>query len=102
PVTVKVGSSLEFTASGSDPDAYAGEPLAFTLDADAPTNAVIDEISGAFLWTPDATFAGTTNTFNVSVQDAPTNGANAKITGQDITVAVIADTVGVQSLDGGG
>ena len=102
PVTVKVGSTLEFTASGSDPDAYAGEPLSFNLDADAPTNAVLDEVTGAFIWTPTSTFAGTTNIFTVSIQDAPTNGANAKITGQDITVNVIADTVGVQSVDGGG
>ncbi len=102
PVTVKVGSTLEFTASGSDPDAYAGEPLAFDLDADSPTNAVLDEVSGAFIWTPDAAFAGTTNILTVSVQDAPTNGANAKIAAQDITINVIADTVGVQSVDGGG
>jgi N-acetyl-anhydromuramyl-L-alanine amidase AmpD len=101
PVTLKVGSTLEFTASASNPDGYPGEPLAFNLDADAPTNALLNEVTGAFLWAPDSSFAGTSNVITVSVQDAPTNGANAKITTQDISINVIADTVGVQSVDGG-
>ncbi|MDB6023840.1 MAG: N-acetylmuramoyl-L-alanine amidase family 2 [Verrucomicrobiales bacterium] len=101
PVTVKAGSTINFTATGVNPDAYVGELLGFTIDADAPTNAVMDEATGAFSWTPDATFAGTTNLITVTVQDAPTNGSSPKADSKDITVVVIADSVGALSVDGG-
>jgi N-acetyl-anhydromuramyl-L-alanine amidase AmpD len=99
-VTMNASSTLAFTASGTNPDAGAGELLSYSLDADANTNAVIDEITGAFTFNPDASFNGTTNLITVSVQDSPTNGGIAKIDSKDVTVIVNADPLGVQSDSG--
>jgi len=97
PITMNTGAVLTLNASATDSDGYVGEPLSFDLDADAPTNAILDEVTGAFTWTPDASFANTTNLMSIIVQDAPTNGAIAKLASQDITVIVASDPLGVQS-----
>jgi len=97
PIAMNTGSVLTLNASATDSDGYVGQPLSFDLDADAPTNAILDEVTGAFTWTPDVSYASTTNVMSIMVQDAPTNGAIAKISSQDITVIVASDPLGVQS-----
>lgn len=83
--TVTGGQSVSFTASATDPDRPV-QPLAFSLEAGAPTGATIDRTTGAFNWTP--TSAGTfpiamrvsdsasparsdTKSFSVTVRKAP-------------------------------
>ncbi len=64
--TIHVGMTLVITNSAADPD---GNALAFSLDAGAPGTASIDPASGIFMWTPDGSFANTTNDITVRVTD---------------------------------
>ncbi len=64
--TIHVGMTLVITNSATDPDSNM---LAFSLDAGAPGNASIDPASGIFMWTPDSSFANTTNDITVRVTD---------------------------------
>ncbi len=48
---VDEGSPLIFTASATDADVPANN-LSFSLDADAPLDAIIDSSTGQFSWTP--------------------------------------------------
>jgi hypothetical protein len=96
-VTMNTGAKLALTASATDADLAIENPLEFGLDADAPTNAVIDIGTGVFSWTPDATFANTTNAVTFWVQDSPTNGAALKADSKDLTIIVNSDPLGVQS-----
>ena len=48
--TVNELAALAFTATATDPN--AGDLLAFSLDAGAPTGAAINGSTGAFAWTP--------------------------------------------------
>ncbi len=48
--TVNELTALAFTATATDPN--AGDLLAFSLDAGAPTGAAINGSTGAFAWTP--------------------------------------------------
>ncbi len=91
-ITMNTGCTLAFTASGTDPDPGAG--LGYGLGADDAATATIDPATGAFTWTPDATYAGTTNSFTVTVEDDPTNGGIPKSASQNFTVAVVTDPVG--------
>ena len=43
--------------------------LTFSLDAGAPAGAAIDPVAGVFTWTPDSTYANTTNNITVMVTD---------------------------------
>jgi len=95
-VTMNSGAKLTFTAGATDADGYAGQPLAFDLDPDTAATAVIDEVTGAFTWTPDTSYNATTNLVVVEVQDAPTNGAIAKLAQQSFNVVVTADAQGPQ------
>ena len=58
---------LAVTNSASDTNLPA-QALAFSL-TNAPTNAAIDPMSGLFTWTPDNTYADTTNNVTVIVTD---------------------------------
>jgi hypothetical protein len=50
PVTGKVGQSVSFTASASDPDPF--DQVQYKLDGEKPPGAAIDEKSGRFTWSP--------------------------------------------------
>ena len=100
-VTMKAGSTLTFTASGSDPNPGAGLQYGFDADfADAHTNAVMDADTGAFTWTPTAAEVGT-SAISVTVEDQPTNGGIPKSSAPaTFNITVNADTLGAQSADG--
>ncbi|MDB6025744.1 MAG: hypothetical protein JWM68_1967 [Verrucomicrobiales bacterium] len=95
-ISMNTGSTLTFTALGSDIDAPA-QPLGYALDPDANTNAVINGTNGIFSYTPPSTDAGTTNVITVYVEDVPANGSLPKTAQKTITVAVTADPFGAQS-----
>lgn len=61
------GSTIAFTASATDADEPA-QTLTYSLDADAPAGAAIDN-AGAFTWTPSSAQAGTTNVITVRATD---------------------------------
>ena len=98
-ITMNTGATLAFTASGTDPDPGAG--LGFGLGADDAATATIDPDTGVFAWTPDSSYAGTTNSFTVTVEDSPTDGGIPKSASQNFTVAVVSDPVGPLSADAG-
>ncbi len=99
-VNMKTGSTLTFTASGTDPDPGAG--LLYGIDADFAdlhTNAVMDADTGAFSWTPTA---AETASLSVSVEDQPTNGGVAKTaTSAAFSIVVATDTLGPKSAESG-
>jgi hypothetical protein len=64
--TGTVGTPVTFTATATD---AAGQELTFSLDDEAPDDAIIDPETGEFTWTP--TTAGTF-TFGVIVSDDAT------------------------------
>ena len=92
-IRVVRGTTLEFTATATDPDLEPGLPdLTFSL-VNAPAGAAIDPVTGAFAWpvAPDAPPAD--HTFEVRVADDANPAAHAS---KSITVRVIrslADTI---------
>ncbi|MDB6122084.1 MAG: N-acetylmuramoyl-L-alanine amidase family 2 [Pedosphaera sp.] len=92
--TVNAGSTLAFTATATDADVPA-QVLDFSLDADAPATAAIDQATGAFTWTPSTTDVGT-NIFTVFVTDNPIDGANPKSDSKTVTVIVVNDPAPAQ------
>ena len=102
-ITMNAGSTLSFTASGTDPNPGAG--LTFGIDADFSelhTNADINVTNGFFAWTPSVSDAGTTNSLTVSVEDSPTNGGVSKDGQSTFSIIVNSDPFGVQSGSGSG
>ena len=95
-VTMNTGAKLALTASATDADTPA-QPLSFALDADAPTNSVINDTNGLFSWTPGTSDAGTSNAIAFFVEDAPATGAPSKSDTKTLTVIVNADPLSVQS-----
>ncbi|MDB6027696.1 MAG: hypothetical protein JWM68_3919, partial [Verrucomicrobiales bacterium] len=91
-VTMKSSSTLSFTASGTDPE---GTALTFGLELGAPAGASIS--SGAFTWTPDVSFNGTTNDITVYAEDTPSGGSVPQRDYKTVTVVVNADAVGALS-----
>lgn len=65
--TVHPGMTVMFTNSAGDPD--ADQSLTFSLDPGAPPSASIDPASGVFTWTPDSSYANTTDPITVRVTD---------------------------------
>ncbi len=98
-LSMKSGSTLSFTATGSDPEGYA---LTFGFEEGAPVSATINSSNGAFLWTPTSIYDGTTNDISVYVEDAPPGGYQTKRDAQIVTVIVTGDPVGPQSASGVG
>jgi hypothetical protein len=80
--TVLVGATISFTVSATDPD--AGQMLTFSLDADAPAGASINNSSGLFTWTP--TNAPLSTNVPVRVTD---NGTPALSASGSFTVTVV-------------
>ncbi len=93
-VTMKSGSQLTFTASGTDSDS---NPISYGLELGAPAEATINSANGAFSFTPTSAYVGTTNDIVVYVEDAPPGGWQTKRDGQTVTVIVNADTIAPQS-----
>jgi VCBS repeat-containing protein len=76
------GNPFIFTATASDPDLPANL-LTFSLIG-APTGAVIDSSTGAFLWTPNSSQLGSF-TFAVRVKD---NGSPNMFDDKSVTISV--------------
>jgi hypothetical protein len=69
------------------PKNLTGDPLTFSLGADAPTGATINPTNGAISWTPGAAYASTTNYFTVTVTDT----ANPALSTTETLVVFIGD-----------
>ena len=82
--TIFEGETLTFTNTASDTDLPANT-LVFSLE-NAPTNAVIDGVTGVFSWTPNQSQAPATNTIAVIVTD---NGIPSLTATQFFTVTVL-------------
>ncbi len=68
-------ATISFKATATDADLGDGgapQTLGFSLDAGAPTNAEIDEITGVFSWTPTAEQSPSTNVISIRVTDDAT------------------------------
>lgn len=100
-VTMKASSTLQFTASATDPNPGAG--IGYGLDADfveAHPGATLNGTSGAFTWTPGVSEIGASS-LTVTATDDPTNGAVPKSDTKTFTVVVNADSLAPQkSADG--
>lgn len=81
---VHPGMTLVITNSATDPD--AAQSLSYSLDPGAPPTATIDSASGIFSWTPDSTYANTTNGVTVRVTD---NGVLPLSDAKTFSVAVV-------------
>jgi hypothetical protein len=82
------GQQLIVTNLASDTDLPA-QPLTFALDANTPVGAAIGTNNGLFIWRPDETQGGTTNTINVIVTDHPPGGVSSLSTTQTFVVVVL-------------
>ena len=77
---------VTFTATAADAD--AGQALAYSLDAGAPSGAVIHPTSGLFSWTPANDQAFGSFAVTVRVSD---NGAPLMTDGQVFTITVLTN-----------
>ncbi|HLX71274.1 MAG TPA: PKD domain-containing protein, partial [Verrucomicrobiae bacterium] len=82
--TVHPGMTVLFTNSATDPD--VNQTLMFSLDPDAPASASVDSGTGVFTWTPDSSYANTTNAITVRVTD---NGVPLLSAAQSFNVTVV-------------
>ena len=82
--TVLLGSTLTFTAVGTDTD-LPPQTLSYSLTGSVPAGATINATTGAFSWTPTAAQAGQIHTFSVRVTD---NGTPNLFDEEQITVGV--------------
>ena len=87
---------LTFTATALDAD--AGQALTYSLDAGAPSGAVIHPTSGVFSWTPASNQAFGPLSVTVRVAD---NGAPLMTDGQAFTISVQTN-VALSFVSGGG
>jgi hypothetical protein len=65
--TIHVGTTLVITNSAADVD-IPTNALTFSLNQ-GPAGAGVNATNGVFVWTPDSSFANTTNTVTVAVAD---------------------------------
>ncbi len=70
---ITAGETLSFNAGASDPDSPP-QTLTYSLDAGAPTGAVVNASSGLFSWTPSPAQMPSTNVITLRVTD---NGSPA-------------------------
>ena len=82
--TVYVGSTLSFTAVGSDID-QPPQTLTYSLTGSVPSGASINPSTGAFSWTPTAAQGGHIYTLTVRVTD---NGSPNLFAEQQFNVGV--------------
>ncbi len=83
--TVAELENLQFTATSSDP---SGHDRTFSLSANAPVGAMIDEVTGLFSWTPTAAQGPASYTFDVIVTD---NGPGNFCDSERLTIEVTGD-----------
>jgi hypothetical protein len=81
--TASEGAQLAFATAATDGDLPA-QTLTFSLDAGAPSGAVITT-GGAFTWTPSESQGGTTNSVTIRVTD---NGSPPMNDSETITIVV--------------
>lgn len=81
---VHVGNNLVISNSAIDVDIPANT-LSFSLDPGAPLGTAIDPSNGVFTWTPNGSFAGSSNAITVRVTD---NGSPQKSAARTFGVLV--------------
>lgn len=81
---VHPGMTVVITNSATDPD--SAQSLAYSLDPGAPPLASVDPVTGLFNWTPDSSYANTTNGITVRVTD---NGVPPLSDAQSFNVTVL-------------
>ena len=81
---VDTGKTITFTNSATDPD-DPKQGLVFSLEPNAPTNAIIDSKDGTFTWTPTAEQSPSTNVFGIRVTD---DGSPAMSDVKNVTIVV--------------
>ncbi len=74
------------------PKNLTGDPLTFSLGADAPAGAIINATNGVISWTPGAAYASTTNYLTVTVTDT----ANPALSTTETLVVFISDFLTLQ------
>jgi hypothetical protein len=74
--TIHVGMTLVITNSATDVDVPTNS-MAFSLNP-GPAGADIDATNGVFVWTPDSSFANTTNSVTVMVTDDNPDAVNSQ------------------------
>ena len=84
--TIATGATLSFRISAADEDLPANS-LTYSLEAGAPTGAVINPTTGVFTWTPGAVSSLTTNSITARVTD---NGSPLLSDTQSFLVIVIS------------
>lgn len=87
--TVHAGTLIEFTNVASDVDVPTNT-LTFSLDAGAPSGAVVNVASGVFSWLTKDTDAGTTNSISVRATD---NGVPSMSTNRTFVATVVGRPV---------
>ncbi len=92
-LNVKAGSSISFTASATDTDAFT-----FGFQGSVPAGASLNATTGAFTWTPSVVDSGLAHDIGIYVEDAPTNGGIKKQDADQIVVNVFADGVSPASV----
>ncbi|MEO5804588.1 MAG: putative Ig domain-containing protein [Verrucomicrobiota bacterium] len=79
------GDQLLMTNTASDSD-FPANTLTFTLEASAPTGAVVDPATGVFSWTPTEAQGPATNIISIRVTD---NGSPNLSSTQTFTIVVL-------------
>jgi hypothetical protein len=74
--SIHAGMTLTITNSASDPD-IPTNTLTFQVNP-GPAGASVDPTNGIFTWTPDNSFAGTTNSVTIVVTDDNPLAVNAQ------------------------
>src|SRR5262249_4781340 len=76
--TVDEEVPLTFTAVATDGDP-AGDPITYSLGADAPAGASIDPVTGVFTWTPTEAQGPGTYTISIEATNTPPSATSAEI-----------------------
>jgi hypothetical protein len=102
-LTAPEGVLLSLTVVASDPD--AGQTLRFSLGADAPTGAAIDESTGRLTWTPSELQGPGSYLFTVRATDngtPPRSGvARLNVAVTEANLAPVIGSLADQSVDEG-
>jgi uncharacterized repeat protein (TIGR02543 family) len=90
---------LTFAVSATD-DKLPSNTLIYSLAGSVPTGAVIDDVSGAFSWTPSEEQGSDNYTFNVCVSDGALSDCEmVHVTVNEINVIPVLGAIGDQSVN---